>query len=103
MKLSAGVDGAAGNRSAPQTRDRDRLAGNSRFVDRGAAQVDDAVDRNDLSGPHQQSVANGNIADRHLLDRAARVAMRNTRCPLDQASQILFGAPDRDILKQIAA
>ena len=66
-------------------------------------EVDDAVDRNDLPGPYEQPVADGNIADGHLLNGAAGVAVRDTRCPLDQASQILFGAPDRDILEQVAA
>ena len=49
--------------------DRHRLAGQHRFVDRGAALDDDAVDRHRLAGPHAQAVA-----DLHLRRAARRVS-----------------------------
>ena len=49
----AGVDGAAARRLAGGTRDGDRLARDRRLVERRAA-CDDAIDRDDLAGAHEQ-------------------------------------------------
>ena len=47
--------------------DRHRFAGHQRFVERGAAFEDDAVDRHLFAGPHAQAVADREAVDRDLL------------------------------------
>jgi hypothetical protein len=52
---------------------RHRFARNHRFVDRGAALDDLAVDRHFLAGPHPQIVADRDLAERHFLVAAVGV------------------------------
>ena len=83
--------------------DRDRLARQRRFVDRCGVRVDDAVDRNDFAGVHQQPVADGDGGYRHFLDTAFGEAMRLARRAVDQRAQIALGAGNRDVLEHVAA
>ena len=70
-------------------RDRDRLAGQHRLVDRAAAFDDDAVDRHLLAGPHAQRVA-----DVHV-----RRAARPLRCRRASIRRAVFGArPSSDLI-----
>ena len=82
----AGVERTARDRRALETRHRDRLAGHRCFVDHSVVRIDDAINRNDLPGSHEQPVANDDVADRHIFDRAPGVPMRNVRRTLDQGS-----------------
>jgi hypothetical protein len=90
------------SRSAARLDHRDRLAGQRGLVD-GCRIRDDAVDRNDLTRPHQKPIADGDGRDRHLLDAVADAAMGLARRAIDQRAQIVLGAGNRDILKHIAA
>ena len=63
--------GRADDLVARPDRDRDRLAGQHRCVDRRAALDDDAVDRDRVAGPDAQQVA-----DRDGLERDLAVARR---------------------------
>ena len=103
FKGLAGVQRAAEDGGAARLDHRDRFAGQRQFVDRGRARCDDAVDRNDFAGPHQEPIADGDVADRHLLDAVVDAAMRLARRAIDQRAQIMLGAGNRDILEHIAA
>ena len=94
----AGQDGGAARLDH-----RDRLAGQRQFVDRGRGRADDAVDRNDFAGAHQEPVADRDLGYRHLLDAVTDAAMGLARRAVDQRAQIMLGAGHRDILQHVAA
>ena len=68
-----------------------------------ASDVDDAVDRNDFSRPHQKAVADRDFADRHVLDAIVDAAMRHARRAIDQRAQIMLGAGNGEVLEHVAA
>ena len=61
------VERAADHLAAGFLGHRHGFAGHQRFVERGAAFEDDAVDRHLLARPHAQAVADGKRVERHLL------------------------------------
>ena len=63
----------------------------------------DAIDRNDFARPNEQSVADGNLADRHVRNDVPGTTMRHPRGALDQRAQIVLGAGDGNLLEHIAA
>jgi hypothetical protein len=97
------VERTARNAGTPGSSHRDRFARHGRFVDRRALRVDDSVNGNDLASVYQNLVTDDDVADRHILDGTARFAVRYAGRPIDQRAQASFGAPDCDVLKQIAA
>ena len=103
LKCLAGIQRAGKDGGAARPGDRNRFAGERRFVDRRSVRVDDTVDRHDLARVHQQPVADGDSGYRHLLDPALGQAMRLARRAVDQCAQITLGAGNRDILEHIAA
>ena len=74
LESLAGVERAAARRLAFPAVDRDRLAGQRRLVEHGARAGDDAVDRDDFAGAHQDRVA-----DRDLL-RSATSSIARSPC-----------------------
>ncbi len=99
----ADVQRAAEDGGSARLHDRYRFACQCRLVDRCRTRCDDAVDRNNFSGPHQKLVANGDVRYRHLLDAVTDAAMRLTRRAIDQRAQIMLGAGNSDILEYVAA
>jgi hypothetical protein len=102
LERLAGIERAAQRGLALPPRNRDRLACQCRFVDHGASAGDDAIDRDDLAGAHQDSVADRHLFDGDVLDdRAPRVAHRRSERG-DQRLEIALGACDREVLEHVA-
>ena len=99
----AGVQRAAEGGRAFGLDHRDRFAGQRQFIDRRGVRRDHAVDRNDFAGPHQEPVADRNVADRHVLDAIVDAAMRDARRPIEQRAQAMLGARHGDVLEHVAA
>jgi hypothetical protein len=70
----------------------DRLAGQRRLVDRRRVQCDSPVDRNDFARPHQESVADRDPTDRHVLDPVVDPTMCQAWRAIDQRAQIMARA-----------
>ena len=66
------VDGAADDGVAGGLGDRHRLTGHQRLVDRGAALLDDAVDRDLLAGADPEPVTDLHLVEGHLVLGAVR-------------------------------
>ena len=99
----AGVERAAARPLAGLTRDRQRLAGQRRFVEHRGAAHDHAVDRHDLAGAHQQAIAGPDLGERDLDQRAVRVAVGIRRRSGEQAVQLAAGALLGEVLERAAA
>ena len=96
------VDRAADHAVARLLVDRDRLAGDHRFVDRAAPSSDDAVDRHLLAGPHAQQVADLDLvrAARPLRGRS-RTTPRGLRREPEQLANRRAGAMARAQLEHL--
>ena len=70
---AGGVDCAAGYFAALRFFDGNWFAGDHRFIDRGRAVEDDAVDRNFFAGPDAQTVAGLHPIQRHVFFSAVVV------------------------------
>ncbi len=100
------IDRAAGDAIAACLRDRQRLAGDQRFVDVAAPLADRAVDRDALARSHDDDVAHPHLLDRQLgldagaanargqrsqglqrTDRFGRLALRTPLEPLAEQHQ----------------
>src|SRR5581483_2099289 len=64
--------------------DGDRLAGDHRLVDRGAAIDDLAVDRDPLAGLQHDHVADAHLRDRHAHDATVAFDVRLARRELEE-------------------
>ncbi len=90
----AGVEGVPGVRrpgphlAARGNRHRQGLARERRLVDNGNRALDGRVRRDDLPGPNDDEVAGHELLDRHLLDSVRAMAVRDTRCALDEEAKL---------------
>ena len=75
-EASAGVDGGAGDGVAGADLDGDRFAGEQRGVDSRGAFLDDAVGGDLLAGPHDEPVADGQVARSGCGSRCRRGGRR---------------------------
>ncbi|OIQ69916.1 hypothetical protein GALL_484770 [mine drainage metagenome] len=89
------VDRAASHRVALGFFDRNRLACDHAFVDRGMAIDDDTIHRNAVAGPHAQLIAGKDVFQRHVMlaavgqgsaPRSIRACSRST-CPAPPVHQ----------------
>ena len=98
-----GVDRAAPRRLSLPACDRDRLAGQRRFVDHGAWTQNDPVDRDHLAGAHQNDVAYSHLFNWNVSNRRILTTMGNSRSAIDQGLQVPLGPGDGEVLQHIAA
>ncbi len=100
----AGIERTAQRRLAGPPRHRDRLAGQRRLVDDGGGAGDDAVDRDDFAGAHENGIADRDRLDRHVFEKAVgAVPMRDAGRAVNQGFEVALGAGDREVLEHVAA
>ena len=82
---TAGIECGADQFVARPFADRQRLAGQHRFIDRAAAFHHHAVYRHFLTGPHAQGVTDMHMAERHVFLALVGVdAARGLGCQSEQ-------------------
>ena len=86
------VERAAGDIGARRFLDRQRLAGDQRFIDRRTALHDGAVDGNCLARAHAQTVADMDVVEGNFGFRAiGRHAARGLRSEIEQGTDGVAG------------
>ena len=97
------VDRTAPRQFSLPARNRDRFTGQHRLIDHRARTDDDPVDRDHLTGPHQNDVAYNHLLNWDVGNRRILPTMGNSRSTIDQGLQVAFGSGDCKVLQYIAA
>ena len=87
LERSRRVDGGANDAIARRLLDRNRFAGEHRFVHGAAAKRDDAVDGNALAGANDDDVAGADVGDCHVDELIVTADARGRRLELGELTQ----------------
>jgi hypothetical protein len=82
---------------------RDRLAGERGLVDHRGDAHDDAVDRDQLAGAHQNHVADADLFDWNVLEAVIAARVRHSTRAIDQGFEIALGARHGKVFEHVAA
>jgi hypothetical protein len=84
LKCIAGIERAAADALAPLPRDGNGLAGEGRFVDHSRRRRNEAIDRNDLAGAHENCVADFHVRDGNVVDGLTDAPVSKARRAIDE-------------------